>query len=495
MYRCLLALCLSLSTLATAAPVLYIVPHLGSSWYGLYLNGIKSGYALTEVSKTEDGNICFLEDAHFKINQLGVKQDMHIVNRRTYAETGEIITIEYDIVDPANNVSTFNCYVEGNELVQISNVGGISSEKRFPLPQETLLDALRHAQWVHKKPAIGDILNFSIFEPMYSKEIIGLSRIIGIEKRTIGGVLTTVYNIKTALDLMEVESVSYVTEEGITLEDVFAGTITMRLEPEAVAKDVNYNNDVVVSNAVMLDNPIENPRTRESLRLILKGPLTEKHLFNDERQFLQDKGDHVRFRAVQITADGIDPIALPVTDPALQRWLKPTPFIQSGDPRLIAKAAELIGIETDATVISNLLCTWVYGSVRSTFSARLTNALEVLENLEGDCTEHSVLFIGLARAAGLPAREVAGLIYVDGVQPGFYFHQWAKVWIGKWIDVDPTFNQPLADVTHIKLAEGDLLNQAKLLPIVGQLEIEVVAEAQAWIDDLVPTEPPYEQDE
>jgi hypothetical protein len=122
----------------------------------------------------------------------------------------------------------------------------------------------------------------------------------------------------------------------------------------------------------------------------------------------------------------------------------------------------------------------------------LTNSLEVLENLEGDCTEHSVLFIGLARAAGLPAREVAGLIYVDGIQPGFYFHQWAKVWIGKWIDVDPTFNQPLADVTHIKLAEGDLLSQAQLLPVVGQLDIEVVAEAQAWIDDLIPTEPPNE---
>src|SRR5690606_4996156 len=102
-------------------------------------------------------------------------------------------------------------------------------------------------------------------------------------------------------------------------------------------------------------------------------------------------------------------------------------------------------------------------------SARLTNALEVLENLQGDCTEHSILFIALARAAGLPAREVAGLIYVEGDRPGFYFHQWATVWVGKWIDVDPTFDQPLADVTHIKLAEGDLLNQAKLIPIIGQI--------------------------
>ena len=73
-----------------------------------------------------------------------------------------------------------------------------------------------------------------------------------------------------------------------------------------------------------------------------------------------------------------------------------------------------------------------------------------------------------------PAREVAGLIYVDGPPAGFYFHQWAKVWVGKWIDVDPTFNQPLADVTHIKLAEGDLFRQARIIPMIGNIQIDVL---------------------
>ena len=85
-----------------------------------------------------------------------------------------------------------------------------------------------------------------------------------------------------------------------------------------------------------------------------------------------------------------------------------------------------------------------------------------------------MLYIGLARAAGLPAREVAGLIYVDTPEPGFYFHQWAMVWVGEWIDVDPTFNQPVADATHIKLAEGDLMEQIRLLPLIGQLKVEVL---------------------
>jgi transglutaminase-like putative cysteine protease len=152
--------------------------------------------------------------------------------------------------------------------------------------------------------------------------------------------------------------------------------------------------------------------------------------------------------------------------------------VQSEDPRLIAKAKEILGGETDAVAASEKLCRWVYANVRTTYSAQLSNALEVLEHPEGDCTEHSILYVGLARAAGLPAREVAGLIYVGGDKPAFYFHQWAKAWVGRWVDVDPTFNQPLADATHVKLGEGDLFEQAKLIPTIGQLRAEVLDETE-----------------
>jgi len=49
--------------------------------------------------------------------------------------------------------------------------------------------------------------------------------------------------------------------------------------------------------------------------------------------------------------------------------------------------------------------------------------------------------------------------------------------VGQWIDVDPTFNMNLAGVAHIKLAEGDLFRQARLIPVIGQLEITVLEDA------------------
>ena len=447
---------------------------LGETWYGLYLNGEKAGYACNRVEKNDAGNAVLIEDARFRINMAGARQDMHIYSERTYARTGDLLSIESRVVDPVQ-LTEFIATIEGDELRLKTVIGGVTKEETLPKPKESLADGLKHAEWVRSGPSIGDELSFYVFEPMYKKEIAGVSRIRAIEKRVLDGVSTKVYEVKTTLDPMGVESVARVAEDGTTLEDVVAQIIHMRLEPEAIAKDVNYSNDVIVSNAAMIATPLENPRGRDELRLLLRGPLEVEHLYNDNRQRLAQEGDHFIFTAKRLSPEDLSPVHLPLApDAKMEEWLKPTVFVQSDHPRLIEKAREIAGGESGALEVTRKLCGWVNRNMRSTFSARLTNSLEVLDNLEGDCTEHSILFIGLARAAGLPAREVAGLIYVEETQPGFYFHQWAKVWVGQWVDVDPTFDQAFADVTHIKLAEGDLFEQARLIPIIGNLRIEVI---------------------
>ena len=225
---------------------------LGTSWYGLYLNGEKAGYARNETTRDENGNLVLVEDAKFQVNMSGAKQDMQIFSRRTYAPSGDLLAIESQVEDPAGT-SIFDARVDGDNLVLTSTIGGAVSEERLPKPDESLADAVKHAKWVQGKPQVGDSIEFTVFEPMYQKEITGVSRIIGMEERIFEGVPTKVYRISTSLDLMGIDSVAYVDENGLTLEDVVAGIITMRLESEANAKDVNYNNDVIVSNAALVN--------------------------------------------------------------------------------------------------------------------------------------------------------------------------------------------------------------------------------------------------
>ncbi|MBI2423831.1 MAG: transglutaminase domain-containing protein [Candidatus Hydrogenedentes bacterium] len=475
MKRLLLALVLFTACAVQAQP-LDLEALLGESWYGLYMNGQKAGFARNSAERTDAGTIRIVEDAQFRISMAGMHQEMKIYTQRDYTLEGDLIVIESH-VDDFSGKTSFSAIVNGDKMELTSQVGGKTETVTLPKPAESLRDAVKHAQWVQQKPVIGDAMTFSAFEPMYRKEIQGTSTLLSVEERIFEGVLTKVYKIETNLDLIGVHSIAYVAEDGTTLEDVVSGLITMRLEPEAMAKDVNYNNDVIISNAALVEEPIEDARIRKALGLIVEGPLSEDHLFNDDRQSFTKEGETYLFSSQLQAVDEKDAATLPITNPEVTQHIQATAFVQSSDPKIIEKAREIAGDETNAKTVSDKLCDWVHKNMRSTFSARLTNTLEVLDSMAGDCTEHSMLFIGLARAAGLPAREVAGLIYVESEPTGFYFHQWAKVWVGQWIDVDPTFNQTIADVTHIKLAEGDLFEQAKLIPVIGKLKIKVAPKA------------------
>ncbi len=451
---------------------------VGDNWYGAYFNGQKVGYSLVSVKIERDETVSFIEDAHFKIKMSGVAQEMSIYAKRSYAKTGELLGIQQK-VDDGGGVKTFEASVHGEKMTLATTIGTNSSAKDLPKPKESLRDALKQSEIVRKGANVGDELPYSVFEPMYGRELAGVSKIEAVEDRVLEGVNTKVFKVRSSMPDLGVDSVASVAQDGTILEDHFGDVITLRLEPKEMAQDVSYRNDVIVSNAAAVDKKIEDPRGCEALTLKLFGPLPADRLINEERQQMTPKQGYVEFLGKRNVTEGFHPAKLPISEPSLQEWLKPTTFVQSADPRLIAKAKEIVNGETDTFAVSTKLCNWTYSNVRTTYSARLSNALEVLEQPEGDCTEHSILFVGLARAAGLPAREVAGLIYVyeDG-KPAFYFHQWAKVWIGKWIDVDPTFNQPLADATHIKLAEGDLFEQAKLIPTIGQLRAEVLDEQE-----------------
>lgn len=455
-----------------------ITPFLGETWYGVYFNGAKIGYVEKSVGRNDSGQTEVVEDAHFRVSMSGAKQAMRMYSKRIYDAKGALLRIDMEMNDPAQS-SVFVAVVEGDSLVMKSVLGGATREDVFPRPNETLQDSLRHALWARRGPQVGDVVNFSTFEPMYQKEVSGISRIVKIEERVFNGVLTKVYEIQSVLDLMDIESTTYVTGDGVTVEDVISSVFTTRLEPEDAAKDVDYSVDTMVSNAVLLEKPIDNPRHREWLHLLLTGPLRESHLFNDRRQTMTLENEQVDFYSVKTDLAPLPIPTLPVTEESVQHYVKPSAYVQSDDPKLIEKARDIVGDETDALKAAQKLCDWVNKNMRNVFSARLSNALEALESLEGDCTEHTVLFVGLARAIGLPAREVAGLIYVEGNPPGFYFHQWASVWLGDWIDVDPAFNQLPVDVTHIRLAEGDLFRQAKILPLIGRLGIKVLAEPPA----------------
>jgi transglutaminase-like putative cysteine protease len=151
--------------------------------------------------------------------------------------------------------------------------------------------------------------------------------------------------------------------------------------------------------------------------------------------------------------------------------LAATPEVDADDPLIRRTAAEVVGGTRGVYAASRKILDFVHRRLDKVYGQSRDRASEVLASGKGDCTEHALLFLALARAAGIPARGVHGLVYAryaDGV-PALYWHAWVEVRSGpEWIAMDPTFGQPVADATHVTLGRG---TQADAVGLLGALTV------------------------
>ncbi len=162
----------------------------------------------------------------------------------------------------------------------------------------------------------------------------------------------------------------------------------------------------------------------------------------------------------------------------------PNNMIESDDPTIATLAADARGEATDPLAVARALEAYVHHTVKEkNFSQVFASALEVADSHEGDCTEHAVLLTALARALGMPARVVVGLVYVPS-QQGFAYHMWTEIYDGKtWLPLDATVGRGTIGAGYLELGTSSLKDAtglAELLSVVqvlGKLKIEVVEES------------------
>ena len=91
--------------------------------------------------------------------------------------------------------------------------------------------------------------------------------------------------------------------------------------------------------------------------------------------------------------------------------LEATPQANADAPEIQKLAREVAGNSKGAYEAARKLSDHVYRTLEKAYGASHDRASDVLVARKGDCTEHSVLLVALARALGIPARPVHGLVY------------------------------------------------------------------------------------
>ena len=134
----------------------------------------------------------------------------------------------------------------------------------------------------------------------------------------------------------------------------------------------------------------------------------------------------------------------------VKMFLEPTEHIQSDDKRIISLASEITSDSASDFEKVALLAIWVNDNLDYDirYSDVAKDALWILDNRVGVCSEYTTLFTALARASDIPARYVSAQAYGEN---GWEPHAYSEVYIGKWIPVDPLWLEVgYLDGTHIR---------------------------------------------
>jgi transglutaminase-like putative cysteine protease len=245
-------------------------------------------------------------------------------------------------------------------------------------------------------------------------------------------------------------------------EEGALGFVVRRESGEAARGGVGSGGfvDLVATTRVPFDGTIADPRALDHLVMRVTGEAADRVPDAPPRQRVA--GDVVRItRENPARAD-----AGPAED--LARYRSPSPFVESDDPAIVARARAIVGPATSAGDKVRRVLDWVAGNVEREPSLTIPSARDVLRTRRGDCNEHAVLVAALLRAAGVPTRIAAGIVYAGD---GFYYHAWNEVWLDGWVSADAVFDQMPVDATHVKLLEGGPERHVRLAQIVGRLAL------------------------
>ncbi|MFZ4572950.1 MAG: transglutaminase-like domain-containing protein [Phycisphaerales bacterium] len=250
--------------------------------------------------------------------------------------------------------------------------------------------------------------------------------------------------------------------------------------------------EIMINTFVKPDRVISKARTTASAVYVVSDPDALPDLPTTGAQGVERiDGKSARVRV----ASGVW-AAAPEADLTDAAYLKASSMVDSSDEKIKGMAEKALAAAGDKTPAerAEILRRFAHAFIRSkNLGSGFASASEVARTKSGDCSEHGVFTAALLRAAGIPSRVAAGLIYADsfaGSKDIFGYHMWTQALIEvdgqrRWVDLDATLPDATPfDATHITLAvsalpEGELAaSLASMATTLGRLSIKVEAVSQ-----------------
>lgn len=443
------------------------LPHAKESWMNIFQNKRKIGYSHTRLS-AKNGGYHLQETVRMRINTMGMVQDIQLQTRGRLKEDYSLSDFDFNI-----NSGRFSFHVDGSlsgDVLTIKTASaGANRRMKIRLENKPYLLAGITSAMAAVELKAGDKYAFDIFDPATMGQTPVIVDIIGQEDISLAGSQKTA--TKVALNFKGTSQTAWIDQSGDVLQE--KGLLGIRLEKttrqnalEGLGRQASA--DLTEIASVASNVVLENPDHLETLRFEINGISDKRVRLDGGRQIFKKNVLTINRESIANLADNIEHKDLQAFE---KIYLQPSAFIQSDHQNIQTLAQRIVANKNTSLEKVQALVDWVHHNIEKRPVLSLPDALSTLENRVGDCNEHAVLFAALARAAGMPCRLEAGLVYLKG---RFYYHAWNLVYLGRWITVDALFGQVPADVSHIRLATGSPRQQLDLMGLIGKVNLKII---------------------
>jgi transglutaminase-like putative cysteine protease len=443
------------------------------SWMAIHLKDQKIGYSHSAILKKESG-FHLEEEMFMRMNIMGFTQDLTMNTSATLRPDLSIETFDFKMNSGMFDFAAAGQVKDNKTLSVKADLAGAVQRFDIPLKEPLYLtSALLYAAFQHSGYSQGDEFAFHIFDPSTMSQEKAVIRVAG--KEEINDMGTRIQAIKLTINYKGTAETAWVDESGdvVREEGMLGMTLVRTTRQDAYAGlPERPEADITRLASVPADKVIANPRKTAYLKIRLTGIDSKGFSLDGGRQKLEHDVLEISQEKIQRRKF----LGLGILPMEARKFLKSEPFIESDHPKIKQTAESIVSTGDRPYDKAKKIIRWINENIDQKPVLSIPDALSTLENRVGDCNEHAVLLAALARAAGIPAKIEAGLVYLDG---RFYYHAWNLLYVGQWVTADSVFGQIPADATHIRFVSGGPADQLDLMPVVDRVGINILEDQAA----------------
>ncbi len=422
---------------------------LRTDYYGLYFNGAKIGWAKSACQRIQQGGeplYVSTEDSSIKLLVLGRKTEIRRQERYEF-DSQPLFALRGGSARESDGESTKEVTLRRTKAGFEATIkaGGETTKQTLAAIDFTLADLTTLSVWIRRGPRPGDSIAFRTFDFDDLKIQTETHKLRATKTTKLQGV-TAVFHELDVTRPNEGTSLARIDEQGDqVLSHVVAKVLEFRVEPEKLAKNTQFGADLFELGKAKIDKKLGDSSPITSLVLQTVGK-NELHLKSGPWQTISRNPDG----AYTIHLGKRHGTPAPASPREIADNLAETTDYPIHHPKIVALARQAVGDATSPRDKVERLVHFVHGFITPSYSVQPLTVLDLLKVRKGCCTNYAALFATLARASGIPCRDLGGLVYMGDDEKAFGFHAWNEVVLdGHWAPVDPTADETELQATHI----------------------------------------------